>query len=152
MHGRVGPRIEAELIGWGIGLDDGHHLAAFREFFELSRDGWESCVVADQEVPVIAGRDDKRPARAADGQRLSRLRLFGPLRPRTGIVEREVDDERAGGGIVAARGIIAASELGLAIAAFGPGHRKKQLNVVVESQAGEPGEFCAGQRDADHAR
>jgi len=85
------------------------------------------------------------------------------LRGRTGLVQREVDLERAGLRVVVARRVVAHGG-----AAFGP-HRafgahggqaqlagggvgKEQLHVVVEARAVEAREVVAGERDADQVR
>src|ERR1700686_705088 len=99
-------------------------------------------------MPVVCGRDDEGAARAADRQRLARLRLLRPACRRPGVVNGQVDRQRIFGRVITARGEIASQHVGRA---FGVGGAvgEEQLYVVVEAEALEALEI-AGQRDADH--
>src|SRR5262245_47483596 len=99
-------------------------------------------------MPVEVGRDDERTARPADGQLVPGLRLLGPARRRPRVVDRKLDFENVVGRVVAARRVVARQRLRLS-AARGRRVGKKQFYVIIEAEAGEPGEV-ARKRNANH--
>src|SRR6516225_3909413 len=98
-------------------------------------------------MPGVVGRDDERPARCANRQRIADARLFGPARRRSSVVDREINLEKVALGVVVTGRVVARDGLWLGPRARAP-VRKEKLHVVVESEAGEPIEVAA-KRDAD---
>ena len=148
--GRVRGAREDHLVARTIHLGQHDGAGAGRQLGQAARDRGQCGVVADQQVPVEIGRDDEGAARPADLERLPAPHLLGPACRRSGVVQNELDVERVGGRIIAARRVVARRHRRLAVGARRP-VRKEQLDMVIEPEAGEAFEIAA-ERDADHVR
>jgi hypothetical protein len=160
----LGPGRQFNLVGLVVHLRQHQCAGARRQFGQAPRDRWQRGVVADQQVPVEIGRHDEGAARSADAEHIAHAGLLGPARGRPGLVNCEVELERACCRVVVPRRVVAHRGLG----AFRPGRavrsdrrqaqfaglrvRKEELGVVVEARAGEAGELIAAERDAHQVR
>jgi hypothetical protein len=145
-----GLRLERQFVGLAVDFRQHHRARTGRQLGQSARDGGQGGVVADQQVPVELGRHDERAARAAHAEHVAGLGLLSPLRGGAGVVQREVDLQRAGLGVVAARRVVAhgGAAAGGPHGAVGPGGRqrelagggvgKEDLRVVVEAGAVKP--------------
>jgi hypothetical protein len=164
VQGEFGLCLERQFVRLAVDFRQHHRARAGRQLGQAARDGGQGCVVADQQVPVELGRHDERAARAAHADHVAGLGLLCPLRGGAGVVQREVDLQRAGLGVMAARRVVAhgGAAAGGPHGAVGAGGRqrelagggvgKEDLRVVVEAGAAEAREVGARERDADQVR
>ena len=73
------------------GDDDGSGAGA--QLLEPPADRRQRGLVADEQIPVEIVRHDERAARPADAELLAGLGLHRPVGRRSGVMQREVDDE-----------------------------------------------------------
>ena len=145
-------------------FNEGLHLGTVRQHVQPAGDGRQRGLIADQHIGVVGVGHHERAARAADHQRVARLRAFGPRPGNALVVQHEIDGQLAGFVVPPARGVVAGGRGLLAVrvaAAFGGQHRQhhlarsvgeEQLDVVVGAGRIETGQRVAAQHDAAHVR
>lgn len=161
----VGARVERDLRAAIRDFEHDGDARAGGQFLDASRDGRQRRIVADQQMPIEAGRHDERAARPADPEPLAGPRLCRPLRRRARMIHHEFEIQLACGAIEAARREVARDRPRLAFGKlgavraerrqrgpFGARRREKHFDVIVERGRFEIGEIGAAERDAQQMR